>query len=79
VLSADAEALAEAVRHPDRFKPSACRERVLSGGFTHMDMARKYVMYYENILATGSLLDAAESPAATLPDFDGKALLPWNS
>ena len=78
-LSAEAEALAEAVRHPERFKPSGCRERVLSGGFTHMDMARKYVMYYENILATGSLLDAAEFPAATLPDFDGKALLPWNS
>ncbi len=77
VLSADAEGLAEAVRHPDRFKPSACRERVLKGGFTHMDMARKYVMYYEKILATGSVLDAGEEAAATVAGFDGKTLLEW--
>jgi len=78
VLSANADDLAEAVRHPERFKPSVCRERVVSGGFTSMDMARKYVMYYEKILATGSVLDAGDAAAATLPDFDGKKLLPWD-
>jgi glycosyltransferase involved in cell wall biosynthesis len=77
VLSASAEALAEAVRNPQRFKPSACRDRVLKGGFTYKDMARKYLMYYEKVLSTGSLLDPGESPASTLPDFDPKKLLPW--
>jgi len=77
VLSAKADALADAVRNPQRFKPSACRERVLKGGFTHMDMARKYVMYYEKILATGSVLDAGEAAAATVAEFDGKKLLDW--
>jgi glycosyltransferase involved in cell wall biosynthesis len=77
VLSAEAEALAEAVRHPERFKPAACRERVLNGGFTSMDMARKYLEYYEKILTTGSLLDAGEAPAVTSPGFDGKRLLEW--
>ena len=77
VLSANADELAEAVRNPQRFKPSACRERVLNGGFTYQDMARKYLMYDEKILATGSLQDPGESPAATAPDFDAKTLLPW--
>lgn len=77
VLSADADALADAVRNPQRFSPSACRERVIQGGFTSVDMARKYLMYYEKILVTGSIQDAGELPAATLAEFDGKALLPW--
>jgi glycosyltransferase involved in cell wall biosynthesis len=77
VLSAEAEALAEAVRHPERFKPSACRERVLKGGFTSTDMARKYLVYYEKILTTGSLQEPGEAPGATLRDFDGKRLLEW--
>jgi len=77
VLSANAEELADAVRNPRRFTPVACRERIFNGGFTNLDMARKYLMYYEKILTTGSILDAGESPAATLPDFDAKTLLPW--
>jgi glycosyltransferase involved in cell wall biosynthesis len=77
VLSADADELAEAVRNPQRFKPSACRKRILNGGFTNLDMARKYLGYYEKILTTGSLLDSGEAPAATMPDFDAKKLLPW--
>lgn len=77
VLSASAEELAEAVRNPQRYKPSVCRERVAKGGFTSLDMARKYLMYYEKILATGSIQDSGELPGATLPDFDGKTLLPW--
>jgi glycosyltransferase involved in cell wall biosynthesis len=79
LLSANADELAEAVRNPQRFKPSACRERVLKGGFTSLDMARKYLTCYEKILTTGSLLDPGESPAATVPEFDAKELLPWNS
>jgi len=77
VLSANADELAEAARNPQRFKPSACRQRVLTAGFTNLDMARKYLMYYERILTTGSILDAGESPAATVRDFDAKQLLPW--
>ena len=77
VLGANADELAEAARNPQRFTPLACRERVMNGGFTNMDMARKYLRYYEKILTTGSLLDPGEAPGATLPDFDGKRLLPW--
>jgi glycosyltransferase involved in cell wall biosynthesis len=77
VLSANAGELAGAARNPQRFKPSTCRERVLKGGFTNLDMARKYLMYYEKILTTGSIVDAGESAGATLPDFDAKTLLPW--
>jgi hypothetical protein len=75
VLSAKASVLAEAVRHPEKFSPVACRNRVLHGGFTHLDMARKYVACYEQILAHGSL-DGGEA-AATKPGFDHKQLLPW--
>jgi hypothetical protein len=77
VLSASADELAEVVRHPEQFKPAACRERVFKGGFTSMDMARKYLMYYEKILTTGSLQEPGEAQGATLPDFDGKKLLEW--
>lgn len=77
VLSARAEELVDAVRNPQRFSPAACLERVLNGGFTYLDMARKYLEYYEKILTTGSLQEPGESPHATLPDFDAKKLLPW--
>jgi glycosyltransferase involved in cell wall biosynthesis len=76
VLSAKASVLAEAVRSPDRFSPMACRNRVLHGGFTHLDMARKYVACYEQILAHGAL-DGGQAPA-TKPGFDHKQLLPWD-
>ncbi|HWC61006.1 MAG TPA: glycosyltransferase [Verrucomicrobiae bacterium] len=79
VLSGRADELAEAVRNPQRFKPSVCREHVVKGGFTYLDMARKYLAYYEKILTRGSLLDEGESAAATLPDFDPKKLLPWEN
>jgi len=77
VLSAQADELADAARNPQRFKPSACRERVLQGGFTALDMARRYLACYEKILTTGSLLDSGESSGATLAGFDAKELLPW--
>ena len=77
VLSANVDELADAARSPQRFKPSACRERVLKGGFTYLDMTRKYLECYEKILTRGSLLDEGEAPAATQPDFKPKQLLPW--
>jgi glycosyltransferase involved in cell wall biosynthesis len=79
VLSTNANELADAVRNPQRFKPGACRERVVHGGFTNLDMARKYLMYYEKVLTDGSLQAPGESTGATLPDFDAKTLLPWGN
>jgi len=77
VLSAKASELAEAVKNPQRFDPQACRDRVLRGGFTLLDSARKYVECYERILNHGSLLEAGELPPATKPGFVAKQLLPW--
>lgn len=79
VLSANEDELVEAVKNPQRFTPAACRERVLTGGFTHLDMARKYLTYYEKILTRGTLLDDDEVPAATVSGFEPKKLLPWGS
>jgi glycosyltransferase involved in cell wall biosynthesis len=77
LLSAKADELAEAVKNPGRFNPQKCRERVLSGGFTHLDMAKKFLKFYERILAHGSLLEKSESPPATKPGFVANQLLPW--
>jgi glycosyltransferase involved in cell wall biosynthesis len=77
VLSTRAAELVEAVKNPQRFKPAACRERILSGGLGHLDTTRKYLGYYEKILTTGSLLDPGESAGATIPEFHPKELLPW--
>jgi glycosyltransferase involved in cell wall biosynthesis len=74
-LSAKAAELAEVVRNPQQFDPAACRDRVRQGGFTHSDMARKYVGYYERILAHGTI-DDANAPA-TVPGFNPRELLPW--
>jgi glycosyltransferase involved in cell wall biosynthesis len=77
VLSAKADEFVEAVRNPQRFSPAACRDRVLRGGFTHLDMARKYLKYYEQVLARGSLGEAQGTTPATRPGFVAKRLLPW--
>lgn len=77
-LSANADELAEAVKNPQRFNPKKCREHILKNGFTHLDMAWKYVELYERILTRGSLLDAGESAPVTQRDFNPKKLLPWN-
>lgn len=77
-LSTRATDLAEAVRNPNRFRPSECRARVCNGGFTHLDMARKYVSFYEIVLARGSLLNAGEPAPATIQSFNPKKLLPWD-
>jgi len=78
VLSAKTDELAEAVKNPQRFSPSACRDRVLRGGLTHLDMARKYLACYERILTGGSLLVKNESAPATQSGFVPDRLLPWS-
>jgi glycosyltransferase involved in cell wall biosynthesis len=77
VLSTRADELVEAVKNPQRFNPLTCRDRVLRGGFTHLDMARKYLGCYERILAHGSLSEPDEPMPATRPGFVAKKLLPW--
>jgi glycosyltransferase involved in cell wall biosynthesis len=77
VLSIKADELAEAVKNPQRFNPRMCRERVLHGGLTHLDMARKYLDCYERILTHGSLGEPDEPAPVTRPDFMAKQLLPW--
>jgi glycosyltransferase involved in cell wall biosynthesis len=76
-LSAQADELADAVKNPQRFSPQKCRDHVLQEGFTHLDMARKYIGYYERVLNHGSLLEPGEPPPATQPGFIAKQLLPW--
>jgi len=78
VLDTNIDALTAATKSPDRFRPAICREHVLRGGFTHLDMARKYLGYYEQILAHGALGRPDESAPATQPGFVAKQLLPWN-
>ena len=77
VLSAKACELAEAVSHAQRFDPLACRNRVVRGGFTLLDSARKYVECYERILNHGTLGEASEPAPATRPGFMANQLLPW--
>jgi len=77
VLSLNASDLIDAVRNPQRFDATACRARVLNGGFTHLDMAKKYLAYYEEILTRGTLLKPGEPPAQTAPGFLANHLLDW--
>ncbi|HSY74474.1 MAG TPA: glycosyltransferase [Dongiaceae bacterium] len=77
LLSAKAEELAEAVKNPQRFDPQVCRDRVVHGGFSLLDSARKYVECYERILTHGSLLEPGEPAPATRAGFDANELLPW--
>ncbi len=78
VLSTNATELADVVRNPQRFQPAVCRDYVLRGGFTHLDMARKYLGYYEAVLTNGRLGNAAEPAVRSRPGFIAKELLPWN-
>jgi glycosyltransferase involved in cell wall biosynthesis len=77
VLSARADELVEAVKNPQRFNPATCHDRVLRGGFTHLDMARKYLGCYEQVLTHGSLGNASKLVPVTQPGFVAKQLLPW--
>lgn len=77
VLSQRADELAEALRNPQRFSPQACRDRILKGGFTHLDMARKYLRYYEKVLSSGRLGPADEPEPRTMDGFEANRLLEW--
>jgi glycosyltransferase involved in cell wall biosynthesis len=79
VLSARADELAEAVKNPQRFDPQKCREHILKNGFTHLDMAGKYLKFYEQVLTRGSLIGKNEIAPATQPGFVAKQLLPWEN
>jgi len=78
-LSAQAAKLAEVVKSPAWFKPEACRNRVLQGGFTHLEMASKYIAYYEKVLATGRLGEPDEPAPQSAPGFEAYRLLPWKN
>ncbi|MBC8095038.1 MAG: glycosyltransferase [Akkermansiaceae bacterium] len=77
VLSQRVEELAEVVKSPGRFLPQDCRNRVILGGLTHIDMARNYLAYYERVLATGGLGEKDEPAPATRPGFEANRLLDW--
>jgi glycosyltransferase involved in cell wall biosynthesis len=80
VLSADGQKLVEALRGPWPFTARKCRERVLSGGLTHLAMAEAYVGYYERLMRTGSIAEPGEPAPATVGGGEGlsaKSLLPW--
>lgn len=77
VLSASPNVLADAVKSPARFKPEDCRDRVIKGGLTHLDMARNYLAYYERVLATGRVGDPNQPSPETAPGFHAADLLPW--
>jgi glycosyltransferase involved in cell wall biosynthesis len=79
VLSAKAGELADAAKNPQRFSPQRCREHILNNGFTHLDMARKYLEFYGQVLARGSLIGTNEAAPATQPGFVAKQLLPWEN
>jgi glycosyltransferase involved in cell wall biosynthesis len=74
VLGAKADELAEAVKNPQQFSPQKCRKHILRNGFTHLDMARKYLKFYAQVLTRGSL---GETTPATKPGFVANELLPW--
>ena len=78
-LSAKAAELAEVVKNPQRFSPQTCRDRVLRGGFTLLDSARKYVECYERVMTRGSLGEPDEPAPVTRPGFVAKHLLPWEN
>ncbi|HEU6447741.1 MAG TPA: glycosyltransferase [Verrucomicrobiae bacterium] len=79
VLSADANELVDAVRNPQKFSPQKCREHILKNGFSHLDMARKYLKFYERVLSHGTLSENDETPPMTKPGFIAKQLLPWEN
>jgi glycosyltransferase involved in cell wall biosynthesis len=79
VLSAKADELADAAKSPKQLNPQKCREHILKNGFTNLDMARKYLKFYEQVLACGSLIGKNETAPVTQPGFVAKRLLPWEN
>jgi glycosyltransferase involved in cell wall biosynthesis len=76
-LSSRADDLADAVRNPSAFKPEASRQRLSEGGFTNLAMAKKYLKYYEKVVADGRLGERDEPPPRTADGFIANQLLPW--
>ncbi|MEK6705695.1 MAG: glycosyltransferase [Candidatus Poribacteria bacterium] len=71
-LETKASSLAEKINQR-LFEPSVCSNRVITGGFTHIDMAKAYIRYYNRILNFGVL---GVTIPQTMQKFD--KLLPWN-
>jgi hypothetical protein len=77
VLSNRVDELASAVAHPERFVPEQCRDHVMQH-FTHVQMAKKYLAYYERVLTTGWLGGRPEAAPQTAPGFEANRLLDWH-
>ena len=75
ILSASESELVEGAKNPKRFDPDQCRSHVFNG-FTHLDMARKYLAYYEKVIQTGRIGPEKELVPATRPGFLANELLP---
>jgi glycosyltransferase involved in cell wall biosynthesis len=75
VLSASESELSRAAKNPSVFDPARCRSHVFNG-FTHLDMAKKYLAYYEKVIQTGKFGLEKEPIPATRPAFLANQLLP---
>ena len=75
-LSSSADDLLMALSQFD-YSPSACRKRVYEG-FTHINMAEKYLTYYKRILDKGTLQTNGKEVQA-LSSVPPETLLPWQT
>jgi len=73
-LSNRAEELVEAVLN-QKVSPAQCQARVRQG-FTHLNMARRYLEFYQEILELGHLKQKADS-LGLRSSFPADTLLPW--
>ena len=77
VLSTSESELSVAAKNPTLFDPTRCRSHVLNG-FTHLDMAKKYLGYYDRAIQTGRIGSETEPQPATRPGFLANELLAMN-
>lgn len=75
ILSADASELLNGLKTRE-FSPVACRARVLQGGFTHLDMARKYLGLYMKVLESGTLRPGVSGVRCRFTE-PAETPLPW--
>ncbi len=75
-LSTNVQELAQAITKK-KFEPSLCRKRVTEG-FTHIQMAKKYVQYYTHILNQGTLARSPLNPNRPPSETESEALLHWS-
>jgi len=62
-----------------QWNPEACRQRVYQG-FTHLQMASKYLGYYQNIMSCGHLeahQNKKQEPPQTKKGIQSDSLAPW--